>query len=115
MANDAERRLEEEAERELALLVAEADWSRLVPRLMLFTNCLLGIYCWHALRHGKSSADYVERSVAEALAGEHTHHFQKGKALFAFLCVVIEDVIVKDAEKVDADGKSGVFRRQVEM
>lgn len=88
-------------ESRLAQLVAEEDWERDVPRLILFTEAVISSYRrWFPFQYD-DAADrrYVYQAVGELLAGAHNKRHHGNQSLFALLCAAIQEQIERDAEQ----------------
>ena len=76
-------------------LIAEADWSQMARRLLLYANARLARY---GLRDGdKTAKDYVVAAVSLTREGRHFPAVQRD-TLFAFIARVIDSLISHDAD-----------------
>jgi hypothetical protein len=93
--------MDPEREISIARQVAEADWERDVPRLILFAESVLSAYRrWFPFQFDDASADrYVFQAVAVVLAGSQVKPHGGHVRLFPLLCVVIQNQIENDAEQ----------------
>src|SRR5687768_8476581 len=102
-----------EREISIARQVAEADWERDVPHLILFAESVLSAYRrWFPFQFDDASAQhYVFQAVAVVLAGIHVETHGDHERLFPLLCIVIQNQIENDAEQSEwADRRQNLTR-----